>query len=98
GKWIAYFSDQSGEYELWVRPSDARPGTADDKKDEKKDDKKDDKAGNGGDDKKDDAKDEKKDDKKDEKKDDIASDDTKPSEVARKPAPAVSPVKLTDLG
>lgn len=25
GKWIAYFSDESGEYELWVRPSDARP-------------------------------------------------------------------------
>lgn len=26
GKWIAYFSDESGENELWVRPSDARPG------------------------------------------------------------------------
>lgn len=26
GKWIAYFSDQSGENELWVRMSDARPG------------------------------------------------------------------------
>ncbi len=25
GRWIAYFSDASGEYELWVRPSDARP-------------------------------------------------------------------------
>lgn len=25
GKWIAYFSDESGEYELWVRPSDAKP-------------------------------------------------------------------------
>lgn len=40
GKWIAYFSDESGEYELWVRPSDARPPEekkADDKKDEKKD-------------------------------------------------------------
>ncbi len=36
GKWIAYFSDQSGEYELWVRPSDARPADAD-KKDEKAD-------------------------------------------------------------
>ncbi len=22
GKWIAYFSDESGEYELWLRPSD----------------------------------------------------------------------------
>lgn len=38
GRWIAYFSDESGEYELWVRPSDARPA-----KDEKKDDKKDEK-------------------------------------------------------
>lgn len=34
GKWIAYFSDKSGEYELWVRPSDARPAES-----EKKDDK-----------------------------------------------------------
>ncbi|MBX3316113.1 MAG: PD40 domain-containing protein [Phycisphaeraceae bacterium] len=25
GRWIAYFSDESGEYELWVRPSDATP-------------------------------------------------------------------------
>ncbi len=25
GRWIAYFSDESGEYELWVRPSDAKP-------------------------------------------------------------------------
>ena len=54
GKWIAYFSDQSGEYELWIRPSDAKQGVADD-------DKKDDKA--------DDKKDEKKDEKKEEKKD-----------------------------
>ncbi|MGE3109938.1 MAG: PDZ domain-containing protein [Phycisphaerales bacterium] len=38
GKWIAYFSDESGEYELWVRPSDARP--ADEKKDAKKPDEK----------------------------------------------------------
>lgn len=36
GRWIAYFSDESGEYELWVRPSDARP--PEEKKDaEKKD-------------------------------------------------------------
>ncbi len=35
GKWIAYFSDATGEYELYVRPSDAREGEA--KKDEKKD-------------------------------------------------------------
>jgi tricorn protease-like protein/C-terminal processing protease CtpA/Prc len=32
GKWIAYFSDETGENELWVRPSGARP-------DEEKDDK-----------------------------------------------------------
>ena len=40
GRWLAYFSDESGEYELWVRPSDAR---APEKKDEKKDDQKSDK-------------------------------------------------------
>lgn len=36
GRWIAYFSDQSGEYELWVRASDAKPPEAkdDDKKKE----------------------------------------------------------------
>jgi tricorn protease-like protein/C-terminal processing protease CtpA/Prc len=38
GKWIAYFSDESGENELYLRPSDARP--PEEKKDEKKDDKK----------------------------------------------------------
>lgn len=39
GRWIAYLSDKSGEYELWVRPSDARPEFKDaEKKDaEKKD-------------------------------------------------------------
>jgi tricorn protease len=37
GSMIAYFSDVSGEYELWVRPSDAKPP---EKKDEKKDEKK----------------------------------------------------------
>jgi tricorn protease len=25
GKWIAYFSDEGGEYDLFIRPSDARP-------------------------------------------------------------------------
>ncbi len=39
GKWIAYFSDQSGEYELWMRASDAR-AMEEEKKDDKKDDKK----------------------------------------------------------
>lgn len=34
GKWIAYFSDESGEYELWVRASDAK--APEEKKDEKK--------------------------------------------------------------
>jgi len=38
GKWIAYFSDESGEYELWVRPSDAK--APEEKKEEKKDEKK----------------------------------------------------------
>jgi len=37
GKWLAYFTDESGEYELWVRPSDAK---APEKKDEKKADSK----------------------------------------------------------
>jgi C-terminal processing protease CtpA/Prc len=27
GKWIAYLSDESGEYELWVRAADTRPPT-----------------------------------------------------------------------
>ncbi len=36
-KWIAYFSDESGDYELWIRPTDAKEPEA---KDEKKDDKK----------------------------------------------------------
>lgn len=39
GAWIAYFSDETGENELWVRPSDAKPAES---KDEKKDGKKDD--------------------------------------------------------
>ena len=40
GAWIAYFSDETGENELWVRPSDAKPPeTKDEKKDEKKGDK-----------------------------------------------------------
>lgn len=40
-KWIAYFSDESGDYELWIRPTDAKePEAKDDKKDEKKADEK----------------------------------------------------------
>lgn len=34
GKWIAYFSDESGEYELWVRPSGAK--APEEKKDDAK--------------------------------------------------------------
>ncbi len=38
GRWIAYFSDETGENELWVRESDARPPEVrEDKKEEKKD-------------------------------------------------------------
>lgn len=35
GKWIAYFSDETGENELWIRPSDARPGEDKDEKNSK---------------------------------------------------------------
>jgi tricorn protease-like protein/C-terminal processing protease CtpA/Prc len=38
GKWLAYFSDASGEYELWVRPADAK--APEEKTDEKKSDEK----------------------------------------------------------
>ncbi|HVU65081.1 MAG TPA: hypothetical protein VHC70_13960, partial [Phycisphaerales bacterium] len=88
GKWLAYFCDQSGEYELWVRPSDAR-AAASDKKEEKKDDKKDEKANANGDEKSGEKKDDKGDDAEPEDKDD------KPSEPA---GHAVEPVKLTNLG
>jgi len=46
GKWIAYLSDETGEYELWIRASDAKlpEEKADDKKEEAKDDKKGDEA------------------------------------------------------
>ena len=37
GKWIAYFSDKSGEYELWVRASDSKPAEEEKKADDKKD-------------------------------------------------------------
>lgn len=39
GKWISYFSDESGEYELYIRSSDAKPKVEEKKTDEKKDDK-----------------------------------------------------------
>lgn len=52
GKWIAYFSDEGGEYDLYIRPSDARPEEkkTDDKKDEKKDENAADKAADTADD------------------------------------------------
>lgn len=37
GKWIAYFSDEGGEYNLWVRASDAKAPEKKDDKDKKKD-------------------------------------------------------------
>lgn len=37
GKWIADFSDESGEYELYIRPLDAKPKVEEKKDDAKKD-------------------------------------------------------------
>ncbi|MBX9736736.1 MAG: PDZ domain-containing protein [Phycisphaerales bacterium] len=93
GKWIAYFSDASGEYELWVRASDAKAPTPPEpeKKDDDKSDKKDDK-------KSDDA-------KKDEAPKDEAAKDKPAGEAtdsAKKeepsPAPAAKAFKLTEMG
>lgn len=40
-KWIAYFSDETGEYQLWIRPTDARaPEAKDDDKADNADEKK----------------------------------------------------------
>ena len=88
GKWIAYFSDATGEYELYVRPSDAKP--AEEKKDAKKDAKKDDKV----EDKK--AEDKKPEDKKPEGEEANKADEPAKDEGAA--APKVEPRKLTDLG
>ncbi len=81
GKWIAYFSDASGEYELWIRSSDAKAPEPEKKDEDKKDaDKKDDK--------KDEKKEEKKEDeaKKDEPaKDDLAKDESAKEESKDKP-------------
>ncbi|MCC6678507.1 MAG: PD40 domain-containing protein [Phycisphaerales bacterium] len=85
GRWIAYFSDQPGEYELWVRPSDAKPPEP------KDDDKK-------GGDKKDDKQDEKKEDKKGEV---AKADADKPAEKTADGKPAEKPAgprQLTRLG
>ncbi len=82
GKWIAYFSDKTGENELWVRASDAKPP------EEKKDDKK------AEDKKAEDKKDDKKDDKKVEPE---AQPEAKPVEVKPVEAKK-EPRKLTTLG
>jgi tricorn protease-like protein/C-terminal processing protease CtpA/Prc len=90
GRWIAYFSDETGEYELWVRPSDAKPAKDDKKKDaDKKDAEKKDS------DKKD--SDKKDSDEKDagDKTADTQDDQSKKDEE-HKPAP--EPRKLTELG
>ncbi len=99
GKWFAYFSDESGEYELWVRPSDAKaPEKKDDKKDQKKDGKPDD--ANKDDAKKDDAK--KDEAKPDEKPAEAKADDKKPEETKadeKKPdEKKAKPRRLTSLG
>jgi tricorn protease-like protein/C-terminal processing protease CtpA/Prc len=107
GNWIAYFSDEGGEWELWVRPADVRAPQA------PKDDEKSKPDGAAGDKKeepsKDDAKpgakpDEKTDDKADAKADDKADDKTdvtKPEVTKRDQALAhlkLQPRKLTSLG
>lgn len=102
GKWIAYFSDESGEYELWLRASDAR-NPEDEKKDEEKSDEK------KGEEKKADAKPDdakpdadksepKSDDKKaDEKKDEAKKDEAKKDEPKAEKT-KLKAFKVTDLG
>lgn len=91
-KWIAYFSDASGEYELWIRPTDAKP--PEEKKDDEagKKDSKDDK----------DSKDAKgdKEEKKDEKKDDGKSETVTPPAPVAPPSPESirEPRKITSHG
>ncbi len=92
GKWIAYFSDASGEYELWVRASDAKAPEPEKKDDDKKDSDKKDEA------KTDDAK--KDEPAKDESKDKPAGEAT--ADADKKPATPAAPVtkafKLTSMG
>ncbi len=106
-KWIAYFSDETGEYELWLRPADARPPEP--KKDDAKEAKQDDNQKVKQDEKEQEGKaDEKKDganegDPKpaddqpaaDAKPADAKPADTKPADA---PEPAREPRKLSDLG
>lgn len=84
GRWIAYFSDESGEYELWVRPSDAKPP-------EKKDDKKESK------DKKDDA-DKKADAEADKPAEEGTADAADDKAEPKASEPPAEPRKLTTLG
>lgn len=42
GRWVAYFSDAGGEYDLYVRPADSRPAPDDKDKEKNKDKAKDD--------------------------------------------------------
>lgn len=92
GRWIAYFSDEGGEYELWVRPSDALP--PEEKKDAKKPDAK-------GADKADEKSDAKSDEKAEAAKSDDATPEANPEEAkpdGAKPAAKPEPRKLTSLG
>ena len=83
GRWIAYFSDATGEYELWVRPADAKPPEEKgDKQNKKEQDKKEG---------------EQKD--AEQKKPEGASEEAKPQEKVADAAPAkAEPRKLTSLG
>jgi tricorn protease-like protein/C-terminal processing protease CtpA/Prc len=88
GRWIAYFSDATGEYELWVRPADAK--APEEKDDKKKDEAKKEEAKNEGDAKPAEVKpNEKPDEKPDEKAEGKAE-----GAKAAKPEPR----KLTSLG
>ena len=101
GRWIAYFSDESGDYELWVRPSDAK---APEKKDEKKDDK--DKPGSAKAEGDSDAKDEKNNDgatgddaaKSDDLKSEKPAADGAEPEAEKPIVPVPDPKKLTTFG
>jgi tricorn protease len=93
GKWLAYITDESGEYEIWVRPSDAK---APEKKDEKKDDKKPE-AKKDAEPKADEKQDETK--KEEAKKDEASKDEAKKEEPkAEKKVDLSKPRRLTSLG
>lgn len=87
GKWIAYFSDESGEYELWLRPSGAvdSAGKAD------QDDTKASKEKRGG-------KDSETEDEAPVSKDDKSDNSKESAKIASALFNAAPPRKLTDLG